>query len=698
MTSKTVVPLLSLSLLAPVSLASEQLEEVLVTAEFRDTTLMSATSSTSVLDANIISQRAAQQLEDILNVAPNVNFAGGTSRARYFQIRGVGDRSQFQEPLNPSVGVLIDGVDFSGIGSVGTLFDVEQVEVLRGPQGTLHGANALAGLINITSAAPTSEPYHRVEAGAGNYDTYNLGLVSSGPLTDDVLYRAAVQQFKSDGYQENDFTGDNDNAARDELTLRTRLRWEASERHQVDLGVTYVDIDNGYDAFSLDNTRTTLSDQPGQDMQESLALSLHTRSSLSKLDVQGVLSYATSDSTYGYDEDWTFEGFDPDGYTSYDQYDRSRDSISAELRLLSNNRSRLFNDRADWVAGVYYLSNAEDLDRTYTFAPFFNSENDTETFAVFGQLDTALSRRLTLITGVRWEHRDTQYSDNNAVALDPDDDLWGGKLALEFQWLEDTMAYASVSRGYRANGVNASILSNIEATDDADVVEQLRSVQAFDSESLVNYELGIKSRFLENTVQTRIALFYMDRDQQQVRGSFLIPQEGGATTFIDYTSNAAQGNNYGAEIEVDWLATEALRLWANLGLLDSEFEDYVNTFGEDLSGRDQAQAPNYQYSTGGRYTFGSGVYVSVALEGKDAFYFSDRHDEQSDAYDLLNASIGYEREQWSFQLWARNITDEDYFVRGFGSFGNDPRNGYVTEPYYQFGEPRVWGATVGYTF
>ena len=136
---------------APASAAEKALEEVIVTAEFRRTSIMDTSASASVVGEDDIRQRAAQHLEEILNLAPNVNFAGGTSRARYFQIRGVGDRSQFQEPLNPSVGLRLDGVDFSGIGSIGTLFDVEQVEVLRGPQGTLHGANALAGLIDIRS-------------------------------------------------------------------------------------------------------------------------------------------------------------------------------------------------------------------------------------------------------------------------------------------------------------------------------------------------------------------------------------------------------------------------------------------------------------------------------------------------------------------------------------------------------------------
>lgn len=677
--------------------AQERLPEIFVTAEFRQPQLMQSSNSTSVLGQQLLQQRAAQHLEDALNAAPNVHFASGSSRARYFQIRGVGDRSQFVEPINPSIGFLIDGVDFSGIGTIGTTFDVEQIEILRGPQGTLHGANALAGLINISTAAPTDTFEHRVEATLGDYSTYSLGAVSSGPVNDSLLYRIAAQTFVSDGYQKNSFLNSDDNAERDETTARARLRWLPNAQHTIDLAINYVDVDNGYDAFSLDNTRETRSDQPGRDTQESTAVSLNTDSSLADVQLQTRLSYAQTDSSYSYDEDWTFTGFHPDGYSSFDAYLRDRDSVSAEVRLLSTETSRLFAGRTDWVLGLYYLANDEDLGRRYN-ADTFDSTNDTESVAAFAQVDTALSPDITLVVGVRWESRSIDYRDSNGVAFDPDKDLWGGKLALEYQLHPDTLLYASISRGYRANGINAGILSSIEEDANGDSALELSAVRTFDEETLLNYELGAKGRWLNNALQARVALFYMDRDDQQVRGSLLIPLDNGATRFIDYTSNAAQGKNLGAEIEIDWLATEALQLWANLGVLDTEFDDYINIFDEDLSGRGHSHAPNYQYSLGGRYNFPRGVYARLEMEGKDTFYFSDRHNEQAGSYDLVNASIGIERDNWQLSLWGRNLTDEDYAVRGFGSFGNDPRKGYVTEPYYQYGEPRMIGLKASYSF
>ena len=678
-----------------------ELEEILVTAEFRPTRLLDQSNSTSVISQNEIQERAAQHLEQVLNLAPNVNYAGGSSRARFYQIRGIGERSQFQEPLNSSIGFVIDGVDFSGLGTVGTLFDIEQVEVLRGPQGTLHGANALAGLINVRSAAPESEPSLSVEGTAGNYDTWSVGVVGTGPLVKDtLLYRISMQEYRSDGFIENDFLGRDDTANRDETSARAKLRWLASGSATLDVTAFYADVDNGYDAFSLDNTRHTLSDQPGHDRQESSALALDWKQSLNAVDLEAALTWASSDTDYSYDEDWTFVGIAPGWeYSSFDRFLRDRDSYSAQLRLLSNEQSQLFNGRSDWVAGLYYLADREDLLRQYTYLERdFSSIYDTDTLALFGQLDTRLTDQLTLLTGLRGEQRQTDYSDSNAVASDPDKDLWGGRLTLEYQLTDDSMLYAGVSRGYRANGINAGVLASMDAYDDPDVLGQLERVQAYDEESLLNYEAGFKSRLLDNRLSTRLAVFYMDRNDQQVKGSLVIPRDNGSTDFIDHVNNAAAGNNYGMELELDWLATESLSLYAHLGLLATEFDDYVNASGDDLSGRDQAHAPGYQYAIGGRYEMGAGFFARLDVEGKDSFYFSDRHDLRAPSFNLLHARLGYAADNWSVSLWARNLTDEDYYVRGFGSFGNDPRNEYLVEPYYQYGDPRQLGVSARYTF
>lgn len=201
-----------------------ELEEIVVTSEFRPTTLQTLAASISVLNAELTERRGAQHLEELIGVAPNVNFSSGSSRARYYQIRGIGERSQFAEPINPSVGFIVDEIDFSGIGTAGTLFDVDNVEVLRGPQGTLYGANALAGLIRVNTNIPDSEPGLKLQTQVADFDTWSVGVAGNVDLIEDQLVaRIAVQQYESDGFIENTFLNRDDTNGRDEFTARVRL-------------------------------------------------------------------------------------------------------------------------------------------------------------------------------------------------------------------------------------------------------------------------------------------------------------------------------------------------------------------------------------------------------------------------------------------------------------------------------------------
>ena len=680
---------------------SEELAEILVTAEFRPVNLQNQTASVSVITGDTIAQLAAQHLEDVLNIAPNVNYSSGASRSRFYQIRGIGERSQFQEPLNPSIGFIVDGIDFSGLGTMGTLFDVDQVEVLRGPQGTLHGANSLAGLINIRTGQPQNEAAMRVEASVAEYNSWSLALVGTGPLIEEtLLLRLAINSYRSDGFIDNDYLNKQDTNNRDESTVRGKLRWLSSQSSTLDVTALYVNIKNGYDAFSLDNTRRTLSDQPGRDQQSSSALGLNWHSEALHFDIEAAASYADTNTDYGFDEDWSFVGIAPGWeYSSYDQYLRDRNSFSGEVRLLSNHKSLLFNGTTNWVLGGYFLSDEEDLQRLYTYLEQdFKSHYDTETLAVFGQTDTQLNAKWSATVGLRVEQRKTYYSDNNDVRSTPVKNLWGGKVVVEYSVSDDAMMYAGLSRGYRANGVNANILSSMDSTENPGTLGELETVQHYDDESLINYEAGVKAGFAQNTVQVRLAAFYMDRKDQQVKGSLALPREDSSTAFIDYTSNAGRGNNFGGELEVEWLMSQGVTLYANLGLLQTEFEKYLNAEGADLSGRDQAQAPSYQFALGGRFEFGKGYYGRLDIEGKDNFYLSDRHDTKAPSYQLIHARVGYQAKNWSTALWVKNLSDEDVIVRGFGSFGNDPRKEYALEPYYQYSNPRVVGLSAEYSF
>ncbi|WP_049722927.1 TonB-dependent receptor [Gilvimarinus polysaccharolyticus] len=690
---------LSLAIAAHTHATEDTIEEILVSADFRAAPLQDLSTSASVIAADTIAARGAEHLADILNIAPNVNFSTGASRGRFFQIRGIGERSQFIEPVNPSVGLLIDGIDLTGIGAAATTLDIQQVEILRGPQGTLYGANALAGLINMASGSPSQELSGNVSATVGEYNTRTASGVISGPISHNVGFRVALEQHTSDGYQDNAYLNIDDNANIDEQTLRGKLAWQVSDSLALDVTGLYVNIDNGYDGFSLDNTRTTLSDQPGHDRQETAAFAVKANWQVSDA-FHAVIqaSNANSDTEYGYDEDWAYTDICVDftciydGFTSFDNYQRDINNTTLDVRLVSDHTP----GELGWVAGAYYRDQAEDLHREYTyldedFLSDFNSDNS----ALYGQLEIPLSQALQLITGLRVEQREASYRDSDGVSYNPSDDMLGGKVALEYRPSDVTLIYALASRGYKAGGFNSN--SDIPAQD-----------RVYDPEFLWNYETGLKTTSSDGRLQSQIALFYQDRDDLQTKQSLVQPDEGEICpcSFIDYTTNATAGITYGLEAEINWQAHEMLSLFASLGLLRSEFKNFASfahaeaTEGApyNLDGHDLPHAPRYQFTTGAVFNFSDNWYARIEIEGKDGFYFSSRHEAQADSYELLNARIGYQTAQWEFALYGRNLTDEDTQTRGFGSFGNDPRDGYTTKPYYQFGEPRMVAATASYRF
>ena len=700
----TLFPASLLALAISQSASAEQTEEIIVTGELREIEQFDLANSVSVIDEELIRVQNARAISDVFNLAPNVNYAEGASRGRFIQIRGIGERSQFVNPINPSVGVLVDGIDFTGLSLGATTVDTKQIEVFRGPQGTQFGANALAGMLNVVGNAPGDEIEGKLSVGAGTYGRRDLGAVFSTPAGENFGWRIAAQKNESDGYIENAYLNREDTNNIDELSLRNHFTLNLGEHVAADLISYLIDVDNGYDAFSLDNNRTTLSDQPGHDRQETFAHALHMSfTGLDAFDLKTLVSVADSDVEYGYDEDWSFRticAIDSDcaywQYSTTDNYERENNNTTLDLRVLSKD-----NETFNWVAGVYYRQQQVDLLRTYTtntgdfysepFNPersYFDSEFNPTQYAIYGEIDIQLSDRLTTTIGVRSEQYESSYNDSDEIAIDHEEDLWGGKIALEFDINPSTMVYGLISRGYKPGGFNP----------DPDVPAD--ALQYF-TEWQLNYELGLKGQWFDNTLSAQLAYFYQTREDVQVNVSEAQTQ----TDFVIYLDNAAEGINQGIEAEINWRPIESLQFFSSIGLLDTEHTDFINPShvdGEiDMSGRDQAHAPNYQYFVAAQYDLTPDLYFRVEFEGKDAFFFSESHEERSESYRLINASIGYKIQNVSLQLWGKNLTDELVETRGFyfsNDFGNDPRKFYAAEPYTQKGAPRTVGISASYAF
>ena len=658
------------------------LETTTVTSSFRDDSLQETAASVSVIDEADLNKPGNTHLEDVLALAPNVNVSAGASRGKYYQIRGVGERSQFIGAVNPSVGVLVDGIDMSSATLGATLLDAKQVEVLRGPQSSLYGANALAGLINISANEPTDYLTGDLELTLGQYNTQNIAAAVGGPMSDKVSYRFAAQRNTSDGFTKNDYLSRDDTNNIDETLLRTKFHIAASDDLDLDLSAFYANVNNGYDVFSLDKDRHSLADNPGHDRQETVALSgKSTWYGNSNFIQETAISINKNELEYGFDEDWTYRGFHPDEYSSFDNYQRDEKGATVDVRFISTEESRLFNDSTDWTGGVYYFHRSSDLERAYSYlADTFSSEYAANRYAGYGELSTGLTDKLTWINGLRLEEDHTLYSDSDGNRAKPTELLWGGRMALEYQTSERQMLYGLISRGYKVGGYNSN----------GKLPDELRD---FDSETLWNYELGAKHNLLDDTLHTQVAVFFQQRFDAQIKASRLVPRPNTPGKFVDYTSNADRAYSYGLEAQAQWQASNAVRLYASLGLLQTELKEA----GAKFDGREAAQAPEYQFAVGVNFDHGNGWFSGLDVEGKEAFYFSDSHNARSDAYTLLNARFGYELDNWLFTLWGKNLTDEEYGVRGF-EFGNDPRNGYATDQYVQLGAPRMFGVTTKYSF
>ncbi|MFT6858632.1 MAG: iron complex outermembrane receptor protein, partial [Thalassolituus oleivorans] len=293
-----------------------------------------------------------------------------------------------------------------------------------------------------------------------------------------------------------------------------------------------------------------------------------------------------------------------------------------------------------------------------------------------------------IISGLRFEHWENDYQDNNGINGNTAEGLMGGKITIETLLSPSQMLYGSLARGYKAGGINT----------DPDISEDNRE---FDTEFNNTAEVGLKSSLLDDELTTRIAAFYIQRKNQQVKSSYAIQNDDNSLTFQDYLANAAEGRNYGFELESDWNITPSLNWAVSYGYLKTEFIDYhyQTDDGEvNKDGRAQAHAPENSLTTSLTTQLLNGLSLRIESEAKDTFYFSDSHDEKSKAYVLWHARLAYDSNNYAVALYGRNLTNRDYEVRGFGGFGNDPRNGYANDRYVQYGEPRLVGIEGTYRF
>ena len=599
------------------------------------------------------------------------------------------------------MGFLIDDIDYSGQGGIATTFDVDQIEVHRGPQGSRIGSNALAGLIYIKTKEPTEVFEGTSEVVLGTYGTHNAGIAFGGStqFNQNITYRVALRADYSDGFRKNLFLGKSNTSKKDEDTYRLKLNWKVRDKTTLRFLITQIDLDDPADIWTIDGSLNSLSDRPGMDSQKTNAYSMKIFNSYDGYELQSITSITDTDVVLSYDADWgNTNSHAPFTYDYFSETLRDRETFNQELRLVSDPVDFNSNKNTEWVIGISYLDveeiNFKNDDGAYgdpsdSFGPYTSKSSSSSNFSsdnlsIFGNVDYFFDEFTKLSIGARWEDYESNYYDSFGESFNPADQMSGGKISLNKNLSYVANIFISIARGFNQGGFNLNL--GLEP-------ESKNANLYYDSEFLTNYEVGFNAQLFDAKMNIATVIFYSDREDQQVLISTQVDPTD-PNTFSFLTQNAAEGTNKGLELNIDMQLKESLNFFARLGLLKTEINNWKSR--PDLEGRAQAHAPKKSYAIGMNWSITDRASLSIDVVGKSSFYYSDSHNNQSKAYSLTNINFDYLMGSWTYSIWARNIFNEYYSVRGF-YFGNEAPD-FKDTLYERHGDPRHLGLSVRYDF
>lgn len=723
--------------IAPLSQAWAQqsagLEEVVVTALRREENLQRTPVSVTALTATALEQRGIENVADLGNRIANLSMIsgqGGGSTQNQISIRGVG-QSDFILTSDQSVGLYVDGVYVArSLGAALDLLDIERIEVLRGPQGTLFGRNTTAGAVQVISAPPLKQFGGSLEATTGSDDRADVKGVVNVPLLDGkLLARLSVASLQQGGYGRR-LAQNSDGADHDILAARLAFRATLSDSVDADLvfdgtrrrghgglaRLTRIDPTDPNLAFynstltaqglapadgrwiTADTSDTYAGDR-NHDDNNTFGLAATLNWYLGDVTAKSITAYRRIGATSSYD-------FDGTPYPLSEQLLNLRQNqLSQELQL----SGRSFGDRLKWIVGGFYFhENASDnqdvpfyqpvvatgggafrrLPGGFSFTSFI--DQSTDSYAVYGQATYQLVKDLSATFGLRYtDERKELYSYlTGAFARAPGTvaQSWtdvSPRFGLDYQISDELMAYASVSRGFRSGGFNGR---NTTPSPPA----------SYDPETIWAYEVGVKSEMLNKRLRLNAAGFYYDYSDFQ--GLTLDSFSGITIT----TGNIAKVELYGAEVELQARPTDALQVYAGIGYTHQRISDVKA--GAQITIRSDTRlvnAPDWTVSVGFDYTIPLQQFGTLELHGDYSFksgvefFLPNYPDEHQPAYDVVNARLTWRPASapWEVQFFVNNIGDERY--RLFAENGSALGIPATTAIYSR---PREWGLRGKYRF
>lgn len=655
------------------------LEEVTVTATKREGSVKDFPGNISVMEEPFMEERGVNDIQEMTRFAPNVHVKN-TSSGGSIVCRGI---STIDTSLFSPMGLYVDDVSYPvGYMSNQKLFDVERVEVLRGPQGSLYGRNSESGVISVVLKKPDNEQRNKTLFELGDYATVRAGASTSGPIAEDTLfYRLSLQGYTTDGYYENIDTGDNDVAGEQSFNGIGTLRWTPTDDWDIsvnldgakrDLGISKLRYDTGVNRTGRYEVRSNENDKA---YETELGQSAKARYSWTGMALTSITSHRAFDRDHHLDSDRTAT------VLGVSNLGLETDSWSQEFRLASTGKTSL-----SWLVGLYGRHETIDADFAIDHvSPLMtssrNGNSEDSGAAGFGQATYEIIDHLRLTGGLRLEtsrNQGEQTYTSNAGTVSYDETIEETEVlpmvSLAYDFTPNVTAYTTVSRGYLAGGFNYySAIS--------------KDSFAYEAEHSTNYEAGLKTNWLGKRLTLNATVFYTDITDKQVR-----EEVSGAGLGVWKFANAAQAHTQGIELEGQYRPMDGLQFIAGFGYARSEVDDWTTTSGGtavDYSGNKVPWAPEYTYNLGVAYHHANGLFASADLLGTGEQYFDAANELKEDGYRTVNLRLGYQVEDVDISLWTKNLLDEEYVVKKVTSNSNT---------LVEDGAPRTFGVTVNWRF
>ena len=647
---------------------SVSLDTLTVTAQKIEENVQDIPISTTIFDEFDIESKNIKTIKDINAYTPNL-FIHDTDGSGISEPSLRGLSSGTGSNYSTSASLFVDGVPInSRLAYNWVIEDIQRIEVLKGPQGTLYGKDTHAGAINIITKQPSNETKAKVSAELGSDDKRVYSFNISGPILQDKLFAGLTfKHYEKDGFIHNS-TLNKKVDYREYDYARLNLRYLATDNLELSLiSSKNRQKDGSKKMASVNNTSRIVTNNLKEHFhQDSISHALKIKYNINDYTLESLTSILDYETDAVCDTD-----FSPYTYFEITKMDTVYKKKAQEFRLSKiNNTYKL-------VSGIYFDKdkgpvevNANIYDSstnaTYYNTPYYRTNEDGESLGLFTHLDYKLNNKLSLIGGIRYDKDKKFFKDaltkenlsNDYGAISP-------KVALKYNINPNSMIYTTIAKGYKSGGY----LSYAPAGYD----------KKYNKEELWSYEIGSKNMLFDNRLMLNSAIYYMDISDMQVSSS--VNTQGNY-----YISNAAKATSKGLEIEAKYQATNTISLFGSLGYNITKFENYKDTQG-DYSGNYNTHAPKYNYNVGAQYRGANNYYAKVDLNGYGKTYLDKSNTNSKDAYSLVNLKIGYEEENYDIYLYADNLFDKKHDTNG-------EQSGSVI----LYSEPREIGIQLAYRF